>query len=536
MSLLVKGANRFTQLADTPSVYTGLAGCMARVNATQDALEFGNAVTQYQVPTEIIPDNLGVVNSLHTGGYGKEYRIRIAGKYAITGGNGTGYIDIIDISNPRATVRVGHHNTGWEVYDLFVAGKYIYTIYSTGSSGYLLIYDWSNPASLSLVGQFTLAERSNYSIYVRGRYAYVIGYIGHRLQIIDISNPTQPVTVSNTTRSTNLTNPLDGIVVGNYAYIAASGYLSIWNVANPASPVYVNRVTTGRNGYARLKTWGNYVFLPDVNNKKLHIHNVANPGSPTLAGTLNFPGGTDSLFDIEVAGDWAFMTERRGLTDGYVHVIDCRDKSAPVIHESCYVTTPAKCIALAGKHVFVTAQYAGKFLSVQVWNLEIPTILGSVIWADKIYTYDLEVFNQLQGPSALIGGTGIPDTLPRMMSVPLVGCNVAAVAPGTSYVEFSALYRTNLDFTKISVKQARVIVSAIGNEAGAGKGIEVYDSSTPGGICAVTWDGNTQQNGLAGAWTNCNRRAATDIQVRIKASSATEDMTVDKVELQLYLN
>jgi len=73
----------------------------------------------------------------------------------------------------------------------------------------------------------------------------------------------------------------------------------------------------------------------------------------------------------------------------------------------------------------------------------------------------------------------------------------------------------------------------VGNEATAGKGIEIYNGTDAATICEVTWDGSTQQNALAGSWTTCGLRAAKDIQVRVKGSSATEDITVDKVELQL---
>ena len=108
-----------------------------------------------------------------------------------------------------------------------------------------------------------------------------------------------------------------------------------------------------------------------------------------------------------------------------------------------------------------------------------------------------------------------------------------AAIPGVAYAEVDAKLRTKVDFSKFTVKNARVIISGIGDNVGAGKGIEVYNVTDGATICEVIWDGNAQQNALAGSWTVCALTAEKEITIRRKGSAAGETITIDRVELQI---
>ena len=110
----------------------------------------------------------------------------------------------------------------------------------------------------------------------------------------------------------------------------------------------------------------------------------------------------------------------------------------------------------------------------------------------------------------------------------------AHAAPGVAYVEFDSDYRTNIDFSTFHAVQARIIVTAQGNEAGNGKGIEIYDSTGTAQICEVTWDGAALQNALAGSFSTANiPTVASGIQIRDKGSSGTENITIYAVDLEI---
>jgi len=109
----------------------------------------------------------------------------------------------------------------------------------------------------------------------------------------------------------------------------------------------------------------------------------------------------------------------------------------------------------------------------------------------------------------------------------------AVAAPGTAYVEFDANYRANIDFSTIHAARARIVVTAQGNEAGNGKGIEIYDSTGPAQVCEVTWDGVGLQNAVAGSFATTVPTVASELTIRVKASSVTENITIYTVDLEV---
>lgn len=109
-----------------------------------------------------------------------------------------------------------------------------------------------------------------------------------------------------------------------------------------------------------------------------------------------------------------------------------------------------------------------------------------------------------------------------------------AAAPGAVYAEFDADYRTNIDFSTFHAVQARIIVTAQGNEAGADKGIEIYDSTGAAQICEVEWTGVGLQQALVGSFSTTNiPTVASGIQIRVKGSTGTENITIHAVDLEI---
>lgn len=538
MSLLIKGVTNFLGLTDTPASYAGAAGYIAKVKAALDGLEFGNVVTQYQMPTTIIPDNPSVVGGLLTVGE-LCYRVRVAGKYVIIIENtATPYLRIIDVTIPASPILRGGYALGAataSVNGLAVAGKYIYV--TTDTPDKLRILDWSNPSSPALVGEVAITGGANFwGIFVRGRYAYIT-HAGTTtgIDIVDISNPASPVVIT-TFNHADLSGASDICVIGNTAYVRAIKFVSL-NVADPYAPAIIQSLvdayTGGFPGGGIMQIIGSRAYIADSGGNKIRVIDVGNPAAMSTLGTKTDAVYLEKAMSLKVVGKWLFTTNYFGAV-GYLSIWDVSDPTAITMHSA--FTLPYNRygpLDMAGKYVFTARTSGGRaFTVIQVWSLDVPAFMGSVIWADQIYTNDLFAFNLLEAPTANLGGRGIPESLTNTISIPLVLTQIVATAPDVAYVELSALYRTNIDFSKLAVKQARVIVSAIGDEAGAGKGIEIWNNTDGAAICEVTWDGVAQQNALAGALTTCNLRTAKDIYVRVKGSSATENITVDKVELQ----
>lgn len=109
---------------------------------------------------------------------------------------------------------------------------------------------------------------------------------------------------------------------------------------------------------------------------------------------------------------------------------------------------------------------------------------------------------------------------------------VQAANPGTSYTEpagFQA-YRTVVDFSRFTVINCRIIVSAIANED-LTHGLEIFDGTTQ--LCEVTWTGISQQNALAGSWTALAATAEVTPRIRVKSGNASADVTLIRCEFQI---
>jgi hypothetical protein len=108
-------------------------------------------------------------------------------------------------------------------------------------------------------------------------------------------------------------------------------------------------------------------------------------------------------------------------------------------------------------------------------------------------------------------------------------------APGVAYVEATNKARTLLDFSRVEAVYMRIITIAQGDEAGADKGMEIYDLAHTQQLCEVEWTGNALSY-AAGLWIDVTALALADdtiISLRVKGSSATEDITIYKAAMQL---
>ena len=79
------------------------------------------------------------------------------------------------------------------------------------------------------------------SVYVTGRYAYVTSYDSNALEIVDISNPANPIQIS---WAYTGSSPYGVALSGNYAYLAAH-YSPSFCVIDISNPLFAIRSMSG---------------------------------------------------------------------------------------------------------------------------------------------------------------------------------------------------------------------------------------------------------------------------------------------------
>jgi YVTN family beta-propeller protein len=137
---------------------------------------------------------------------------------------GSNTLQLFDIANPAAPLLISTVSTGGgsvQPTSVFVQGRYAYVV--TFGGGTLQVFDVANPAAPVQTGS-TATGANPRSVQVQGRYAYVANFSSNTLQVIDVSNPAAPATVASTPSSSGAASVY---VQGRHAFVACSSSNSL---------------------------------------------------------------------------------------------------------------------------------------------------------------------------------------------------------------------------------------------------------------------------------------------------------------------
>ncbi len=257
--------------------------------------------------------------------------------------------------------------TGTYPVSIYVQGRYAYVV--NWSANTLQIFDVSNPASPSSVAATTTGA-GPYSVYVQGRYAYVANNGTNTLQIFDVSNPALPSSVATTTTS----YPQSVYVQGRYAYVVGNSLLQIFDVSNPSSPSSVATTTTGAGPYS-VYVQGRYAYVANQGANTLQIFDVSNPSSPSSVATANTGAGS-SPYSVYVQGRYAYVANQGANT------LQIFDVSNPALPTSVATTTTGinpYSVYVQGRYAYVVNYYNGAGGStLQIFDVSNPASPTSV--------------------------------------------------------------------------------------------------------------------------------------------------------------
>jgi hypothetical protein len=244
----------------------------------------------------------------------------------------------------------------------------------------LQVIDISDPTNPTFIGNYDTSDPA-YGLQVIGNYAYIANY-GSGLKIIDISNPTNPTFIGNYDTSGDA-HSLQ--VVGNYAYVADYGSgLQIIDISNPTNPTFIGNYDTSGHAYD-VQIVGNYAYLADYG---LQILNISNPATPTLVGS--YYTGYDS-YGVQIVGNYAYVADgSRGLK-----TIDITNPAAPTLVDYYDTSGFAVDVQVVGNYAYVADGDGGiKIVDVSDFNspsaitLSVsPTSVNENGTANLVYTF-----------------------------------------------------------------------------------------------------------------------------------------------------
>ncbi|KAB2964258.1 MAG: hypothetical protein F9K16_04700 [Thermoanaerobaculia bacterium] len=226
---------------------------------------------------------------------GEATGVALQGDYAYVA-DGWGGLQIFDVSNPAAPVRLEPSLSIPWVSDVFLDGELAYLAEGTG----VRIVNVSNPAALQEVIRFGVPGYA-WKVVVAGGLAYVANFYG--LQIVDVSNPSYPELRGHYYFST--AQGMTVAVEGTTAFLSGAGCVRILEVSDPWVPALEGSCDPDQGATAsHLAVAGGLAFV--TNQRGLNIVDVTDHSQPALLGTFPTAAGA---FGVAVEGTVAYVSD-----------------------------------------------------------------------------------------------------------------------------------------------------------------------------------------------------------------------------------
>ena len=238
------------------------------------------------------------------------------------------------------------------------------------------------------------------SVYVLGKYAYVVSSLSSSLTVIDISNPTSPTQVGvirDGVGATNFTGPRDVYVSGKYAYAVTSGSNSftVIDISNPLAPKQLGTIVDGVGATELDGAWsvyvsGKYAYVASIDDSSVTVIDISNPSSPVQVGTIKDGVGAtqlNSAHAVYVSGKYAYVASQG---DSSLTVIDISNPSSPkeigtIIDNSVGGTGTqllnAQGVYVSGKYAYVASASDNSLSVIDISNPSLPKEIGTLVSA-----------------------------------------------------------------------------------------------------------------------------------------------------------
>ncbi|MDP2587107.1 MAG: hypothetical protein Q8P32_05095, partial [Candidatus Komeilibacteria bacterium] len=306
--------------------------------------------------------------------------------------NPTGNRVGIGTTTPAATLAIKSQQG--QTQDLFRIGTSSNTILTTTTNASFFSVSASGKTTIKggVLDPVFLAEERDvttlnkaFKVVVQGNYAYVATQERDSLAVIDISNPNNPVFISEEqgpNPGVTLNEPYDLYVAGNYAYMVhhARDSLSIINISNPYDPVFVAeyRHATNLDGPIGVRVMGKYAYVANNLRDSLAVIDITNPSNPVFVAEergLN-PGVTlNGAYSLDISANYAYVAN---YTNGSLAVIDISNPSNPVfISEEQHASLAgAIYVRVQEKYAYVGSDTNNSLVVVDISNPTDPTIVA----------------------------------------------------------------------------------------------------------------------------------------------------------------
>jgi len=349
------------------------------------------------------PASPQIVGSVDTPDYARSVAISNTHAYVADGDSG---LQVIDITNPTSPQIVGSVDTPDDARGVAISETHAYV--ADDDSG-LQVIDITNPTSPQIVGSVDTPGSAR-GVAISETHAYVAA--GTSLQVIDITNTGNPQFVG------SVGTPVTAYGVatsGTHAYVtydyveyensneSISG-LQVVDITNPLSPQTVSSVATpvgwtgpphgGYGGARGVAISGTHAYVTSA--YSLQVIDISDPESPTIMGSVHtqFPA-----VGVAVAGNYAYVacTTNYYEGSGSMEVIDLTNPASPQ-YVFRWDTGMVNGVAISGGHAYVADNWSG----LQVLPAQCEATSGVELEIPNLKTHLFEAYPNPFNPQTTI--------------------------------------------------------------------------------------------------------------------------------------
>lgn len=283
--------------------------------------------------------------------------LAVDGSYAYLA-NGNAGLAIVDVSNPDAPVEISAIDSrGYFAEHVAVAGGFAYlTVKNTDRGDEIQIFDVADPyrprrvSAYSAIDHVRARGQAYRDIAISNRIAHVPTEWG--LELIDISDPSRPVTAGYTDLDVSLTGASLTFAIavheGTAFVVAGAQGVIVVDVSDPAHLAVLPNYDTG--SYADdVAAAGGRLYQTD--HAGLHVVDATDPGRLTTLGFLPTPVPSTS---VAVAEPTVFLSN-----DANVLVVDATVPSQPVLRQAIPISGLAQEVVAHRGLLYVAAGTGG---------------------------------------------------------------------------------------------------------------------------------------------------------------------------------
>jgi len=312
---------------------------------------------------------------------GNAKAITVSGDYAYIADGYSG-LQIVDISGAVLGSSgdelsiVGTYDTDGYARDVVVIGNYAYV-----ADGALQIIDVSNPVNPIKVGEYTTVDGVRVQT---GLYDYETNYTGFVAEVAIVDDNRIAVMASGKDiRSQNTTINPDGSVGGGSLGEAEAVGFHLLDISNPSSPVQVSSYDTDTDG----DNWGAsgiavdfpYVYML-YGEDGLVILDITDT-TPVRLSHYNTVGKAEA---IAIEGNYAYIADG----DAGLHVVDISDPTAPITAGTHDTDGYASNVSISENYVYVSDSKNGLII-LSLWEEreeEIADYVRVFQWGENTFT------------------------------------------------------------------------------------------------------------------------------------------------------